>query len=189
MALGAGQRRGVDLLEVAAHGVGQILVGHHQGAAGVAVAVVAAQGLVDLLQHVLKSLGIGLVAELVGQHGHVRGLAGEAVCHRVRTAGARHVVDDIGVAAGAAVELGEAVALEQRGDHGILRHIVLGGVVLAVLHVGRVDFGVSALPVLRGQHRDAGAGLLDLGDAHTVRGYFIGRRRGDGERPLREHGG
>ena len=79
MALTAGQCGGIHILQVITHSVRQIGVGHHQLITGVGVAVVAADGLVDLGKRVFKGHLIGCVTHFVDHGGVVRGLAGEAV--------------------------------------------------------------------------------------------------------------
>ena len=162
MALRAGKGCRVHILKLLTQSIRKIGVGNHQLVAGVGVAVVAADGLVDLSQHVLKGQPVGGIAHFVDHGGEVRGLAAEAVRQRVRPPGGGHVLHGVGVATGAAVELGEGHSLVNHADHGVILRVVVHLGVFTVGKVGRVDFRVGFRPVLRGHDSNAGAGLDDL---------------------------
>ena len=168
VALAAGEVGGVDLGEVLADRVRRVGVGDDDLAGIVAglvgVAVVAAEGLVDLLHDVLKLEGIGGVAHVVRHDGEVRGLAGEAVCQRMRAGRAGHVVVDVHVAAGALILLGKAIAVIERDEIGELFEIAVELAVVLVGEPGLVLVRIELRPVLAADLLDLAVSGLDVGD-------------------------
>ena len=161
MALRAGGGLGVERLEVCAHRVGQVGMRHDELAARVGMAVVAADALVDLGEHVLKGNGIRADALIVHLRREVRRLAGEAVRELVRTAGAGHVLDRVVVAARAVVILVEGHALVDGSDHRVFLDVVDRRVVFRVPEVGRIHVGIGLRPVSRFDDGDARSCLGD----------------------------
>ena len=154
MALRAGGGLCVQRREILAHGVGKIGVGDDELAAGIGVAVVAADALVDLGEHVLKGNGIRAHALVVHLGGEIGRFAGEAVGQLVRTACAGHILHRVVMAARTVVVLVEGHSLVHGGDHRVFLHMIHRGVVLRVLEVGGIHIGIGLRPAFRADHRD-----------------------------------
>ena len=161
VALAAGQRGGLDVAHVLAQSLVHVLVGDLQLAAVAAVVAVAgvAVDVVGRLGHdLVKVLAVDADA-LLGDHlVQIRRLAGEAVGLRVRALGLGHVLEAVLVAAGAAVVLGEAVALVDVDQVGVLLEVVRD---------------VAVFLVRAHRHRDGGQGRADVaGIGGGLRGRF-----------------
>ena len=175
VALRAGGGALVHLVKVRAHRIGEIGVRHDDVAGLVGMAVVAADALVHLRQHVLKGHGVGADALVVHRGGEVRRLAGEAVGQLVRAARAGHVLDGVVVAACAVVIGVERHALVHGSDHRILLHMVDDRAVLLILQVGCVHVRIRFGPVA-GRH-----------DAHARARGHNARRLGGGGGAQQQH--
>ena len=167
VALAAGEHAGVDGLHVFAQGLGDVGVGHLEGAlaaglvavAGVAGDALAARG--DLLIDLVEILRVDAHALILNHFREGGGLAGQAAGQGfvVDSLGLSHVRERVGVAAGGAVVLGKAVALVDVDQIGVLLQIIDDLVVVAVVKqaVGQVG---EELPPGLGGNRSVGQGLL-----------------------------
>ena len=201
VALAAHLGIGGDLIHIGTHGIHEELLGDRGLRRVVLMAVVAADGLGHLHEHLGEGLLVGRIA-LGVHHGGVLGrLAGDAVGQRVLVHAGRlgHGLQAVGMPRRLVVALGEAVA----GVHGHQLR-VLGQVVLLALgavglvgHIGLVLVGVDVLPRFR--HHDAeGIGLGGLGGSRgrggiafspgRCRRRFLGGRRAGGQRRDERHG-
>ena len=125
-------------------------MGHGQHAAVARLIAVAGITADILLHHAEDFVEIHLVdgnALIIDQLCKVGSLAGQAVCHGMRTLGLRNVCQGILVTAGASVILGKSVALVNIGQVGILLKIVRDITVFIVVLPGRYDIRICRSPV------------------------------------------
>ena len=159
VALGAGEGLRRDVVQVLAHGVGQIEVGDHELAGGVGVKAVTGDGFRDLGLSLLEGDGVGRAVGLV-HHGAVLGrFAAEAVGQSVGPPGGGHVLHRVEVASCAGIVFVEGHTLVDFGQHGVILHIVVDAFVFRVGHIGGVDIRVLALPLAGSHDGDGGAPL------------------------------
>ncbi len=147
VALAAGQRRGLDGIGVARERLGHVAVGDHDLAAVAVVgpvASVAAHVLCHLRHDLVKGHRVDGHALLLDHLVHVGRLAGQAVGLRMRALGLGDVLQRVLVAAGAAVVLGEAVALVDVHEVRVLLQVVGHVAVVAVVAHRGHDHGQDA---------------------------------------------
>ena len=146
------------LAVVAPERLDEVLPGHAQRLGLVLVAVVAADRLGELADHVVELLGVHPVALAIDLRGELGRLAGDAVRQLLFLRGARrllHALERVDVAGRLVVAQRERVALVHRVQGRVqLQVVVFAGVgrIRLVLHVGAVLVGVDVLPRLGGDH-------------------------------------